>query len=442
MTIKERIATLNKFLNIDIWKRDARPDIPPIWFRAIKVVMITVKEFNKDQIVLKSSALTYLTILSIVPLFALVFGVSKGFGFAINLQKELALLFPAQEVVMTTSFELAQKMLDTAKGGVIAGVSTIVLIFTVMKLLNNVEDAFNSIWGKQTARTWIRKFTDYLAILIVAPTLMVLSSSTTVFLTTQIRTVGEKFEMQFYSAPLALFLVRISPYILIWLLYTMVYIIMPNRKVSYRSGILAGIFAGTIFQLTQWGFINLSILVARYNAIYGSLAALPLFFWFTQISWTIVFVGGELSFALEKVDEYIPDEKDIKFSEKEKMRIALSVIRSISIAFENDHPAYTKRRLASELGIPHRFVSDAINRMVAAELLIKSRSQSETTHIYTPAKDINKICIQTVIEELDSSGEGDLFTKNNEELKKLFQSVKNLDKQTKESKDNKLLKDT
>ncbi|MFY0624740.1 MAG: YihY/virulence factor BrkB family protein [Reichenbachiella sp.] len=442
MNIPEKVASVNRFLNVDIWKRDYRSEFHPLMLKALKVFMITIKEINKDQIALKSSALTYLTILSVVPLLALVFGISKGFGFAINLQQELANLFPAQEVVMTTTFELAQKMLDNAKGGVIAGVSTIILIFTVMRLLNNVEDVFNSIWGKQTARTWIRKFTDYLAILIVGPTLMVLSSSTTVFLTRQIRMVGEKFEMEFYSAPLAVLLFTISPYILIWALYTMVYVIMPNRKVSFRSGLYAGILAGTIFQLTQWGFINISIFVARYNAIYGSLAALPLFFIFTQLSWTIVFIGGEFSYALEKVDEYIPDERNIEFSAKEKKRIALAVTRSIAIAFEKDERPYTKRKLAEELGIPHRFVSDAINKLVTANVLIMSQTETEVRHVYTPAKDINQMCIKTITDQLDESGESDLFTKNNEELKNLFKALDSLDELTKESSSNKLIKDT
>lgn len=441
MTIQQRITQARDFISTDIWKTGDEPGFRGYLLKALRVLIITEREVRKDKIVLKSSALTYLTILSIVPTLALIFGVSKGFGYGINIQKELTKLFPAQEEVMTTAVEFAQNMLDNAKGGIIAGVSVLVLLFTVMRLLNNIEDVFNSIWGKQTSRTWIRKFTDYLAILIVGPTLIILSSSATVFVATQIRSVGEKFEMEYFSKTLAVFLVNVSPYLLIWVLFTLFYIIMPNTKVRFRSGLWAGILAGTVFQATQWGFINFSVMVAKYNAIYGSLAALPLFLMFTQLSWTIVFVGGEFAFALEKVNEYIPDEKDIKFSHAERKKIALLVMQTIVKDFETGAPHNTKRMLSSKLCIPHRFVSNAVNRMVDAGMLIKSRLDNNFRHVYTPALDIGKLDIYTVINRLESHGVNGLFTDENKAFDGLKYAMNGIQEGFKKSKDNKILKD-
>ena len=441
MNLKENISEISQFLSIDIWKTESEPGIKGLGLNALKVILITIKEFTKDQIALKSSAVTYLSILSVVPLAALAFGISKGFGLAINLQEEVAKLFPGQEVVMTSTFEFAQNMLDNAKGGIIAGVSMIVLIFTVMKLLNNIEDVFNSIWGKQRPRTWIRKFTDYLALIIVAPILIVLSSSATVFMETQMKSVGEQFDVEAVVNPLVVFLVSMSSYVLVWILYALIYVIMPNVKVNWKSGVLAGIVAGTIFHIVQWGFIYFSIGVANYNAIYGSFAAIPLFFIFTQISWTIFFVGGELSFAIQSVDHYIPDERDIQFSQKERKRIALLVTHAAVKAFENGDPPFSKQRFADELQIPHRFVSNAVNRLVKANVLTKSIEEGAKQHVYIPGIDINKIDIQFVINRLEDNGVNDLFTKDQGQYEDLLHSFDELQKTKSTVLANKLLKD-
>ncbi len=441
MQLKSKLAEVNQFLSIDIWKTKSGPGIKGFGLDVVKVILITLKEFTKDQIALKSSAVTYLSILSVVPLAALAFGISKGFGLAINLQEEVAKLLPGQEVVMTSTFEFAQNMLDNARGGVIAGVSIIVLVFTVMKLLNNLEDVFNSIWGKQRPRTWIRKFTDYLALLVVAPILIVLSSSATVFLETQMKSVSQQLDVEAVVNPLIVFLVSMSSYLLVWLLYALIYVIMPNVKVHWKAGVLAGIVAGTLFHIVQWGFIYFSIGVANYNAIYGSFAAIPLFFIFTQISWTIFFIGGELSFAIQSVDHYIPDERDIQFSLKERKRIALLVMHAAVKAFENGDSPYTKQRFADELNIPHRFVSNAVNRLVKAHLLTKSVEDGEKNHVYVPAIDINKINIQYVVSKLEENGVNDLFTKGQGQFEDLLGSYDELQNERRNSKTNKLLKD-
>jgi len=430
------------FVKVGIWKSKGKKGIQSILLRVVRIILILIREIGKDQIVLKSSATAYLSILSTVPIVALIFGISKGFGLEGLIEEELDKLFLGQEIVKESIFDFAQKMLDGTQGGIIVGVSVIVLFYTVMKLLNNIEEVFNGIWGKQRSRNLIRKFTDYLTLLVIAPIFVILSSGVTIFIENNIRKIGAQVEIENLITPFAVFVVKLSPFVLIWLLFTMIYVIMPNVKVKFVNGLIAGVVAGTIFQITQWGFINFSFLMGNYGAVYGGLAVLPLFFIFSQLSWTVIFIGGELSYAIQVEPDYIPEEKDVHFSYREKQRIALVVMGAIVVAFRDGKVPYTKMVLAKELNVAHRFVSNEINRLVAAGLLVKSLPDGETNHIYVPSIDINVITLQSICDILDDYGAAGLYkSENNAAFTSVNQTMDRIKTEITDSSSNKLLKD-
>lgn len=448
MSIKERIIAVREwvqdqldFLKIGIWKSTDHTGWKGFRLKWLKIIIITAKEFVKDKVPLQASALTYLSILSIVPLVAMIFGIAKGFGIETLIQKELDKIFFGQDVVKDFIFEFAQNMLNNTKGDVIVGVSIVVLFFTVMRLLNNIEDVFNSIWGKQTSRNLIRKFTDYLAMIVVAPILIILSSGVTILIEKQLKLFAQTVQVEEYINPLLVLLVQFSPFLLIWLLFTMIYVIMPNTKVNLKSGLIAGVIAGTLFQMIQQAFITFSFLMSNYGAVYGGLAVLPLFFIFTQLSWTIVFVGGELSYAHQTVDEYIPDEKEIDFSQNEKNKIALLIVHHIVKAFENGSSPFTKKEISDLINVQHRFVSDMINKLVKGGVLIKSIMAEKNRHVYLPSKDINKIDIQFVYQQLEMWGEKIIQRQHDPSMEELSKALSGLNEEVTKSKYNKLLKD-
>jgi membrane protein len=140
--------------------------------------------------------------------------------------------------------------------------------------------------------------------MLISPVLVLMSGSATVFITTQVTQITQKVELLGVISPLISFLLKFSPYVLIWALFTILYIIMPNTKVNFKAGLLGGVVAGTLYQIAQWAYISFQISAAKYNAIYGSFAALPLFLMWLQISWWIVLFGAELSFANQNVHTY------------------------------------------------------------------------------------------------------------------------------------------
>ena len=297
------------FIRVDIWRIRLR-NLPPkksFLIKQLRIVLLALRGFGDDKCLLRASALTFYSLLSIVPVLAMAFGIAKGFGLETELVARLSELperFPGQEKVLNDVIESAKNLLENTKEGVIAGIGVAVLFWTIIKVLGNIEKSFNDIWGVKKARSIGRKLSDYLSMMLVCPILFVMSSSVTVFIAGQIRLVTEKIALLGAISPFIFAILRLFPYCVIWIMFSFLYIFMPNTKVNFRSGILAGIVAGTTYQVVQWVYITFQIGVTKYNAIYGSFAALPLFLVWLQLSWLIVLFGEEISFAYQNVDTY------------------------------------------------------------------------------------------------------------------------------------------
>ena len=326
------------FVTVDIWRLRLE-DLPfgkSLLIKQLRIFLLTVRGFDEDKCFTRASSLTFYTLLSIVPVVAMLFGVAKGFGFEKILEnklRELVVKLPGQEEVLNKVIEYAQSLLETTKGGVIAGVGLVLLFWSVVKVLSHIEASLNDIWEIREPRTWGRKFSDYLAVMLISPMLILVSSSATVFITTQITQLTTKIKLLGMISPLIFLSFKLIPYLLIWILFTIIYVLMPNTKVNLKAGLVAGIIAGTIFQIVQWGYISFQIGTAKYNAIYGSFAALPLFLMWVQISWWVVLFGAELSFAHQNVGtyEYEPDSNKVSpaFKKVLTLQIAHLLIKNL-----------------------------------------------------------------------------------------------------------------
>jgi len=219
--------------------------------KILRIFLLTGKKFQENQCPLQASALTFYSLLSIVPVMGMLFAIAKGFGFEKVLEKQLMAQFEGQQEVLIKIIEFARTLLENTKGGLIAGIGLCVLFWSVIKVLGHIEQSLNEIWEIQHDRPFGRKLTDYLSIMLFAPILILLSHSLTVFITTQITRITEKIGLLGTFSPLIFFLLRLFPYGLIWIVFTTIYILMPNTRVRFRAGLLAGIFAGSIYQFVQ-----------------------------------------------------------------------------------------------------------------------------------------------------------------------------------------------
>jgi membrane protein len=342
--------------------------------------------------------------LSVVPVVAMTLGISIMVGIEKNLVNYLNMQFAGQQEVLDWIIKFAHSFLENTKGGLIAGIGAIILLWSVMNVFANIESSFNAIWQVRKGRSWFRKFSDYISMLIIAPILLVSSSSATVFISTILKQLASDVAIIEMVSPLLFFLIKLIPYVLIWLLLTMVFMVMPNTKVNFKSAFFAGIISGTMFVFVQWIYIHFQVGVSKYNAIYGSFAALPLFLVWLQMSWLIVLFGAEVSFAVQNVEKYEfePDTHDLS-SYSWKVLI-LMVAHLLIKNFAKGEKAMVAEEISKKLEIPIRTIRDIIYKLVDSNIISEINTQHEKEKAYQPAQDISNLSVRYILNAIDHSG--------------------------------------
>ncbi len=437
------IAHGKNFIQTDIWRIRLKnlDGKKGLLVKSLRVLLIAAKEFVTDKCSLRSSALTFYSLLSIVPVIAMAFAIAKGFGVQNMLEEELLNQFAGQQEVLNKVIEYARAMLEQTKGGLLAGIGAVTLLWTVIKVMDNIEKSFNDIWANNTPRSLGKKFTDYLSIVLLAPLLLILSGSATVLVVSQVTMITEKIAVLGAFSPIIMLLLKLLPYVVIWFLFTFIYVFMPNTKVTIKSGLIGAIIAGTAFKLLQWGYIYFQVGVSRYNAIYGSFAALPLFLIWLQLSWLITLFGAEISFAHQNVDEYELEPDSKKISNSLRKALSLSVVHLLVKTFQKGERPLTEKQLSDALDIPIRLLKTILAALSASGLVTRAIAEKETGIAWQPARDINDISVASVVEALDKNGTDNLPVNRTREFHLLSDSVNACYEAIRTSPANALLKD-
>jgi membrane protein len=437
------IKKLILFLQEDVWKTPLHNKSKRYSFliHQIRTILLAIKGFMEDRVSLRASALTFYTLLSVVPIAAMAFGVAKGFGFDNKMEELIVTNFKGQEEVMNWIIDMSYNVLEGVEGGLLAGIGLVVLIWSVMQVLTNIENSFNAIWQIKKPRTFFRKLSDYLSIMLIAPVLIILSSSLSVYISTRIESVAQNIEVIQTVSPYVDSALRLLPYTLVWLLFTLIYMIMPNTKVKFKYALIAGIIAGTIFQVTQWGYIHFQVGVSKYSTLYGTFAALPLFLAWLQISWLIVLLGAEISFAYQNVEKYEFEAGSLNISNHDKRLVSLFLMRNIIKNFQEGKEPMTSSQLSTDLGIPMRLVRDLMHNLVESNLLNETVTVSPKENGYQPGIDINLIDIRFVLDRLDAIGTDQVTVNESEAWLRLANVHEELILSMKGSECNVLLKD-
>jgi membrane protein len=426
---KPMISDLIKFVTIDIWRFRSR-DLPKrksFLIKLLRIVILSIRGLIEDRGSLRASALTFWSALSVVPVVAMLFGIAKGFGFEKTLERQLIEKLEGQEEVLSWIIKFAHSALETTRGGVIAGLGMVILFWAIIKVLGNIEDSFNDIWGVKKGRPFLRKITDYLSLMMIGPVLLIMSSAATVLITSQIRIIVQKISLLGVVSPFIFFLLKLLPYAAIWVLFTFMYIFMPNTKVRFRSGVLAGIIAGTLYQIFQWVYIGFQIGVAKYNAIYGGFAALPLFLIWLQVSWSIVLFGAEISFAHQNVHTYEFEPDCLRVSHSFKRLLSLRVVQVLVKDFSKGERWCDETEIAQKLEIPIRLVRQILFELVEVGIISPVRMDDYETSAYQPARSPEKLTINYVLNALENHGSDDLPVARSEELERLSESLRSFD---------------
>jgi len=404
--IRNNFDLVMNFLSRGVWNMRLKDLSGHRYFliRQLRIYLLAVKGFYEDKCQLRASALTFYSILSVVPVLAMGFGIAKGFGLERMIENELKSSLSGQEEVLNWIIEFANKMLDNTKEAYIAGLGFVILFWSVIKVLSNIEESFNDVWRIKKSRTWGRKFSDYTAVMIFAPILLIGSSAGTVFLKTMIQEVTQGNTLLETVGPFLTFLINLAPYFLVWILFTLLYTFMPNTHVKFKSGLIAGIIAGTIYQIFQILYIEFQGMVTTYNAIYGSFAALPLFLMWLQLSWLVVLFGAEISFAEQNVENYEYEAETTEISYDYKRLLSLYVLHQIVDNFKQDKVPLHSQEISHRLEMPIRLVREILFNLDNAGLISELTTEKDKQMAYQPAFDINHMSVNKVIDALENSG--------------------------------------
>lgn len=390
----------------------------PFWRRqlhwALRVVYLAGRGFFEDACMFRAAALTYITVLSLVPLLAFAFSVAKGLGFYGTLREQTIDPFldrtfgplvplspafgapPAGSSEMREAIERVLSFVDQTHVAGLGALGLVVLLYTVVRLLSTIEQSFNDIWGAQRARSLVRKVTDYLAMVVVTPIL--LFAATAITTAAQNSSVVQGWAERLQLGGLFGTLLRLAPLFSLWVAFAFVYMAMPNARTRWSSALVGAVVGGTLWQLTLLAHLEFQLGVARFNAIYSGFAAIPIFLMWVQISWVTVLVGAQVCFAHQSAPSYWPESPQA-LSVRSRESVALRCMVQIAARSVRGSAPATSQELAQELNVSLRPLERVLHELVEARLLLWVRGGEGDT--LAMAVDIDRLSVKTILDALE-----------------------------------------
>ena len=378
-----------------LWEHDpsAMGGLKGKGLRLLQFLSFAFSNFMANNSLLRATALSFTTLLSLVPLLALAFSVLKGLG----AQNRLAPLLLKQ--VTAGSEEVVNRVItyiDNTNMGSVGAIGLAALVFTAINMLGSVEEAFDVVWGVSETRSFYRKFSDYLSVLVSAPLLLLAATSIATTLQSE-WLIGWMMERT-YLGDLFLFLLGLTPYLSVWVAIFLLYIFIPNTRVRYGSALIGAVLAGTLWEFAQWAYIRFQVGAGNYNAIYGTLAALPILMVWIYVSWTIVLFGMEVVAAHQNRATFSRNIRGRTISQSLQELVALAALRHISEAFYLGRPGWSEYHLAAKLSIPSRIIRDTLDHLRDQGFIVHAADS------YYPARDLDRVALAEVLLSLRNRG--------------------------------------
>ncbi len=440
------ISRILVFFKTGIWETRLR-DLSPIqafFTKYLRILLLASRGFMRDHCQKTASVLTYYSLLNVVPVVAVAFAIAKGFGLEKLIEKQILQMAEKanwQADITHQIITFSHKLLEQAKGGLIAGIGVVLLFWTVISILGKIEDSLNEIWEVRRSRTLVRKFSDYMAMMVLTPVLFIISSSATVLVASQLKVIVNKIAVLGVFSKVILLVLNLLPYVSIWILLTMVYVIMPNIRIPIRACIFGGIAAGTILQIVQWVYIKFQIGVASYGALYGSFAALPLFLGWLQMSWMIVLLGAEIAYAYEHNETFGFHPDYSRISTSSKKLLVLRIFHLLTKKFSLGEKPLTPVQVAHMLEIPVRLVGRLLNELADVGLVTETTKGIKSEVAFQPGRTIENITVKFALDEYEKHGITEIPDNRSDEAEKISSFLKEISDTIEKSPGNARLKE-
>lgn len=395
-----RVARAYRFVSHDLWRSEVDPakGVRRSFNRVVRITFLALQGFVADKCVSRASALTYTTVLSVVPLLAFGFSALKGLGVYKSLVEARVQPFLNQhlgaEGQLRQAVDQVLEIVDSTNLGALGAVGVLLVLWAVLRLLEVVEASFNDIWGVRRSRSFVRKLSDYVTIVVVAPIFLVVVIGITGALQDE-SPVMDFLNTQLGLGPLISIGLKMAPVFAAWLAFAGLYLVLPNARAPLASVALGGVVAGTLFQLALYAHVVLQVGIANYSSIYSSFAVIPIFLVWVHASWVTVLLGAEVAFAHQNEPAYRGIAGYVAFTPAVRERIALRAMVRVCSAFLAGEQPCTAARIAVELGIPARGIQEVLDELEAAGI-VREVVSVEGDGGWLPARDPGDIHLTDV----------------------------------------------
>ena len=391
------------FLRYGMWRRtstDFSSRGERIRYQILRTIVLVVRGFISKDLNVRANSLTYSLVFAIVPILAMVVAVAKGFGVSEVIERQLQASFLQDTNLIPIIMEMVDRYLETAQGGVFLGIGLLILIVGVYSFFRNVESAFNEIWDVKQSRSVLHQLVTYIAILFLIPVMMVASSGISIFLNSVTSSLQS---IPFFHALQSNF-VLLAQFVIVWGIFTWMYIAIPNTKVRFFSGLIPGVLMGTIFMLLQMLSMYVIVFLSRTSIVYGAFATIPILLTWLQWTCLLILIGTQMSFAIQNntLFEY---EHDLEhMSRRYKDCITLYLLSLIVKRFEADQPPFTAHELSAQEHLPIRLVQQLLSRLVETGLLREVYTEGKEERTFQPSMDTHTITVGMVFNRIDAQG--------------------------------------
>ena len=408
--MKLRLQRIREFIQYDLWRQPHIAIHTPkkrIWYRVLQTVIIVARGFKDKALNVRANSLSFTLLFAFIPMTALVFAIGRGFGFEETIREQLAISFLVEANVIPTIMELVERYLETARDGLFLGIGLIILLWSVYAFFNNLEQSFNTIWNVKQTRSFGRRLTNYIMVLLLVPILMVLTSGISIVLNS--------------STIFTPDVLRWLPWLVASAVFTWILIAIPNTKVTIGSAIIPGIFVGILFQVFQRLGVYLVVLFTRMSVVWGAFSAIPLVLIWLHITCWLLLIGAELAFAIQN-NEMFAYERDINnMSRRYKDYVILYLLSTIIKRFENGEAPETMQEMATNNQLPTRLVGQLLSRLEETGIVHRVQTEQETDSAFVPALDTKQITVEMVIGRISAQGTEEFLQHTPQEMQAFWQ---------------------
>ncbi len=376
--IIEQVKKFIQFLQHDLWRIDLVHDtkLHAFGVEALRVIHLVLKGVKDDNCKLHASALTYATLVAMVPFFVIVFSISSVIGFTSAKESlmEWAAEMPQIQEGLESLFQMVEKV-DMGTLGVFGGV---IFLYIIFKLLSSIEESFNQIWGVQSSRSIADKARNYLAVLVVTPILMLLAN----FISFKLAAFSGQAQ---WLGSLIKILLQMAPVLIMTVAFVAVLMFLPNTRVSFKAALIGGFTSAFLAIVLQVLMVKVGIGVTRLSKIYGTIAYIPIFLFWLQMSWAILLFGAELAFAVQNRDTYAEEQRAVRASMVSKLWVAFAIMQESVRVFQGSEAALSTVTYARGNNIPIRLMNEVITVLRRAQLIGEVGSEGSNCYVLLQA---------------------------------------------------------